>query len=136
MAGADSILGGLLSEPNTMLFFALLIVFALLAYKVVKIMIRAAMIALAAGFLPIAANVFLGMPFEISLGNFIRFAMLGAEVYFTYHLLTSIGKIAEFITRPFGGHDGKEKKVEKVIIVEKEKYKDDKDDKNGKGKEA
>lgn len=135
MFGADSVLGGLLQEPNTIVFLGLLVVFVLLAYKVVKILIRAAMVAVAAGFFPIAANVFLGMPFEISLANFVRFAMLGAEVYFTYHLLTSIGKIAEFITKPFGGHGGKEKKVEKVIIVEREKYKDDKD-KDGKDKEA
>lgn len=131
MVGADSILGGLLQEPNTLVFLGLLVVFVLLAYKVVKIMIRAAMVAVAAGLFPVVANVLLGTSFEISLGSFIRFAMLGAEVYFTYHLLTSIGKIAEFITRPFGG--GKKKKVEKVIIVEKEKYKDDK---SGKGKEA
>ena len=123
MFGLESITG-LLGEPNTIIFFMLFFVFILLAYKVVKLLVRAAIIAAIAGVFPIVANVFLGLPVEISLGNMIRFAMLGAEVYFMYHLLVSIGKVAEFITRPFNRKGVK--KVEKVIIVEKEKDKDGK----------
>jgi hypothetical protein len=123
MFGLESI-SGLLGEPNTIIFFMLFIVFMLLAYKVVKLLMRAAIIAAIAGAFPVVANVFFGMPFEISIGNIIRFAMLGTEVYFTYHMLVSIGKIAEFITRPFGR--GGAKKVEKIIIVEKDKDKDGK----------
>jgi hypothetical protein len=117
MFGLES-MTGLLGEPNTIIFFILFFIFILLAYKVVKLLIRAAVIAAVAGMFPVVANVFLGLPFEISIGNIIRFAMLGTEVYFTYHLLVSIGKVAEFITKPF--NRGKNvKTIEKVIIMEK-----------------
>jgi hypothetical protein len=116
---------GLLNEPNTIVFFMLFVVFMVLAYKVVKLLMRAAMIAAIAGAFPVIANVFFGLPFEISIGNIIRFAMLGAEVYFTYHLLESIGKVAELITKPFNRNKNV-RTIEKVIIMEKDK------DKNGK----
>jgi len=49
--------------------------------------------------------------------------MTGLEIFFVYHILVGIGKIAEFITKPFS--KGKTKRVEKVIIMEKRKDKDE-----------
>ncbi len=122
--GADSILQGFLSEPNLFIFLALFFVFILLAYKVVKILVRALVVAVIAGLFPVFANMYLGFAFDLSLATFVKFAMMGAEIYFVYHILVSIGRIAEFVMKPFEGK--KVKKIEKVIIMEKRKDKDDK----------
>ncbi len=119
-----SMLSGFTSDPNLFIFLALFFVFILLAYKVVKILVRALIIAVIAGLFPIFANMYLGFSFDITLGSLLRFAMMGAEIYFVYHIIVSFGKIAEFVMKPFGGR--KVKKVEKVIIVEKGKDKHDK----------
>jgi hypothetical protein len=124
MLGLESLLQGMLAEPNSLLFFGLFFVFILLAYKAVKVLFRALIVAAIAGFFPVFANMFLGFSFEITIPNIIRFAMMGAEMYFIYHILVSIGKIVEFVLKPFTGK--KVKKVEKVIIMEKEREKDDK----------
>jgi hypothetical protein len=127
MLGLDFVMGLMASEPNIIIFFGLFFVFILLAYKVVKVLLRALVVAVIAGLFPVFANMFLGFSFDITLPTIIRFAMMGAEMYFIYHILVSIGKIAEFVTKPFRGK--KVKKVEKVLIVEKGK------DKHGKEKE-
>jgi hypothetical protein len=123
----SSLLGGLLSEPNLLLFFALFFIFIILAYKVVKLLVRALIVAVIAGLFPFFANMFLGMSIPITIGNVIWFSMTGVEIFFVYTILMSIGKIASIITSPFRG--GK-KKVEKVIIMEKSKDKHE-----GKGKQ-
>lgn len=127
MFGIETLLQGFMSEPNMIIFLGLFFVFILLAYKVVKIMVRALIIAVIAGLFPVFANMYLGYSFELSLATFISFALMGAEIYFVYHILVSIGRIAEFVMKPFGG--GKVRKVEKVIIMEKGK------DKHGKKEE-
>lgn len=126
----DSILGGLqgmMQEPNIWLFFILFFLFIIVAYKVVKVLVRAAIVAAISAAFPFFANAFLGMNIPITLTNVLLFAMTGLEIFFVYHILVSIGKIAEFITKPFSR--GKTKKVEKVIIMEKRKDKDGKDEK-------
>ena len=124
MFGIETLLQGFMSEPNMIIFLGLFFVFILLAYKVVKIMVRALIIAVIAGLFPVFANMYLGYSFELSLATFISFALMGAEIYFVYHILVSIGRIAEFVMKPFGGG-----KVKKVIIMEKGK------DKHGKKEE-
>ena len=121
MFGVETLLQGFMSEPNIVIFLGLFFVFILLAYKVVKILVRALIIAVIAGLFPVFANMYLGFSFDISLSTFISFAMMGAEIYFIYHILVSIGRIAEFVLKPFGGR--KVKKVEKIIIMEKGKDK-------------
>ncbi len=123
----DSILGGLqgmMQQPNIWLFFVLFFLFIIVAYKVVKLLIRAAIVAAISGAFPFFANAFLGMSIPITLSNVLWFAMTGVEVFFVYHILVGIGTIAEFISKPFSR--GKTKKVEKVIIMEKGKDKDEK----------
>jgi len=120
----DSILGysgGLLQQPSLLIFFVLFFLFIIIAYKVVKMLIRAAMIALISGAFPLFSNAFLGTAIPITVGNILWFATTGVEVYFVYSILVGMGKIAEVLSKPFrrGG-----KKKEKVIIVEKAKDKD------------
>ena len=124
MFGVESLFQGFLNEPNIIIFLGLFFVFILLAYKVVKILIRALIMAVIAGLFPVFANMYLGFSFELSLSTFLSFAIMGAEMFFVYHILVSIGTIAEFVMKPFGGK--KTKKVEKVIIMEKSKDKDGK----------
>ena len=117
-------IAGFLPQQNIWLFFILFFLFIIIAYKVVKVLIRAAIIAVVSGLFPIFANMFLGTAIPITLPNILWFAMTGVEIFFVYTILVSIGKIAEIISKPF--KRGKTKKVEKVIIVQKGKDKDEK----------
>jgi len=121
----DTILGfsgGLLQQPSLLIFFVLFFLFIIIAYKVVKMLIRAAMIALISGAFPLFSNAFLGTAIPITVGNVLWFATTGVEVYFVYSILVGMGKIADVLSKPFRRGGGKRK--EKVIIVEKAKDKD------------
>ena len=126
MFGLEGIFGNLISGPNLIIFFGLFFLFLIVAYKVVKLLIRALIVAVIAGFFPVFANMFLGTSIPITLESILWFAMTGVEIFFVYTILVSIGKIADFISKPF--RKGKAKKVEKVIIMEKGKDKDEKKD--------
>ena len=126
MFGLEGFLTGLISEPNLILFFGLFFLFMIVAYKVVKLLIRALIVAVLAGFFPIFANMFLGMSIPVNIESLLWFAMTGVEIFFVYHILVSIGKIGEFLTKPL--RKGKVKRVEKVIIMKEKKYKDGKKD--------
>ena len=112
----------LTQNPMLWLFFLLFFLFIIVAYKVVKLLIRALIIGVIAGLFPVFANLFLGLEIPITLGNILWFAMTGVEIYFVYHILLGIGKIADFIMKPFKGK--KKTKTEKIIIKEKVKDKD------------
>ncbi len=124
--GSEGMFSGLIQEPMLIMFFGLLFLFMLVAYKVVKLLIRAMIVAVLAGLFPVFANMFLGMSIPVTIENIIWFSMTGLEIFFVYHILVSIGKIGEILAKPF--RRGKVKKVEKVIIVEKGKDKDGKKD--------
>jgi hypothetical protein len=124
MFGLEGIFSGLLQEPTLILFFGLFFLFMLIAYKVVKLLVRALIVAVLAGLFPVFANMFLGTSIPITLSNILWFAMTGAEIFFVYHILVGLGQIGEMLSKPF--RRDKVKKVEKVIIMEKGKDKDDK----------
>ena len=117
-------LQGILQQPSVWLFFLLFFLFILVAYKVVKILVRAVIIAVISGIFPFFANIFLGTSLPITFDNILWFAMTGVEIYFVYSILVSLGKLAEMLMKPFSGK--KVKKVEKVIIMEKGKGKHEK----------
>ena len=124
MFGFDGLFTGMIQEPTLILFFGLFFLFILIAYKVVKLLVRALIVAVLAGVFPLFANMFLGMSIPITLDNIIWFAMTGVEIFFVYHIIVGIGQIGEILLKPF--KKGKVKKVEKVIIMEKGKSKDEK----------
>ena len=124
--GLEGMFSGMIQEPMLIMFLGLLFLFMLVAYKVVKLLVRALIVAVIAGLFPVFANMFLGMSIPVTIDSILWFAMTGAEIFFVYHILVSLGKIGEILTKPFGR--GKVKKVEKVIIVEKNKDKDGKKD--------
>ena len=122
----DAITGmfqGFLQQPNLFVFFLLFFLFIIIAYKVVKMLVRALIVAVISGLFPVFAKMFLGFSIDITLQNILWFAITGVEIYFVYCILVSIGKIAEIITKPFSGK--KTKKVEKIIIMDKGKDKDE-----------
>ncbi len=124
----------MMQQPNIWLFFVLFFLFIIVAYKVVKLIVRAAIVAAISGAFPFIANAFLGMSIPITFTNILWFAMTGLEIFFVYHILVGIGTIAELISKPFSRK--KTKTVEKVIIMEKAKDKDEKKKrKEGKGSE-
>jgi len=120
-----SALAGVLQQPNLFVFFILFFLFILVAYKAVKVLVRGLIIAVIAGLFPIFANMFLGTSIPTTPQNLLWFAITGAEIYFVYYILVSIGALAELIMRPFKRE--KTKKVEKIIIMEKEKDKHEKE---------
>jgi len=124
MFGFEGIFTGMIQEPTLILFFGLFFLFILIAYKVVKLLVRALIVTVLAGFFPVFANMVLGMSIPITLDSIIWFAMTGAEIFFVYHIIVSIGQLGEILMKPFKGK--KVKTVEKVIIVEKGKDKDEK----------
>lgn len=121
-----SLFGGALQQPSLLLFFLLFFLFIIVAYKVVKMLVRALAIAVISGLFPIFANMFFGMSIPIDIPNVLWFAMTGVEIYFVYQILCGIGTIAEFFMKLFRRGGGK--KVEKIIIMEKHKDKDEKED--------
>jgi hypothetical protein len=88
--------------------------------------VKALIIAVIAGIFPVFANMFLGMAIPITVSNVLWYAMTGVEIYFVYQILCGIGTIAEFFMKLFRRGGGK--KVEKIIIMEKHKDKDEKED--------
>ncbi len=124
MFGFDGLFTGMIQEPTLILFFGLFFLFILLAYKVVKLLVRALIVTVLAGFFPVFANMVLGMSIPITLDNIIWFAMTGAEIFFVYHILVSMGQLGEILMKPFSRK--KVKTVEKVIIMEKNNDKHEK----------
>ncbi|MCD6495664.1 MAG: hypothetical protein J7K54_00150 [Candidatus Aenigmarchaeota archaeon] len=120
MFGFEGLLTGVIQEPTLILFFGLFFLFILVAYKVVKMLIRALVIAVLSGLFPVIGNLFFGMNIPVTIDNIIWFAMTGVEIYFVYHIIVDIGKLAEIFMKPF--RRGKVKKVEKVIIMERDKH--------------
>ena len=128
----EGILGslqGLLQQPNVWLFFLLFFLFILIAYKVFKLLLKALVIGVISGLFPVFGNMFLGLSIPITIQNVLWFAVTGVEIYFVYHILVNIGKLAEIITKPFSR--GKVKKVEKVIIMEKGRGNDERKRRKG-----
>jgi len=124
MFGFEGLFTGMIQEPTIILFFGLFFLFILIAYKVVKLLVRALIVAVLAGFFPVFGNMVLGMSIPMTLDSIIWFAMTGVEIFFVYHIIVSIGQLGEIFMKPFKGK--KVKTVEKVIIVEKGKDKDEK----------
>ena len=120
MFGFEGLLTGVIQEPTLILFFGLFFLFILVAYKVVKMLIRALVIAVHSGLFTVIGNLFFGMNIQVTIDNIIWFAMTGVEIYFVYHIIVDIGKLAEIFMKPF--RRGKVKKVEKVIIMERDKH--------------
>lgn len=76
-------LGGL-GDQSIIIFFAVFIIFTVLAYKLVKFLFKAFMIGLVAAMFPVVGRMVLGLSIDISLYNMIWFAVTGMGLFIAY----------------------------------------------------
>lgn len=74
-------LGG---EQSVWLFFAVFIIFTIIAYKLVKFVFKTFMIGLVAALFPVFANLFFGWGIPINLSSMLWFAFTGMGFFILY----------------------------------------------------
>ncbi len=102
-------------QANTALLAAMLMIFIFMAYKLFKLVIKAAIIGAMAASFPVVASLS-GLPVAITLDNIIWFGLLGVLAFFAYSSISTLYKVGSFISRPLTGGKGNVK--ERVIIRE------------------
>ncbi len=101
----------MLSDPFILAVLAIMIVFIIVAYKLVKILAKAAIIGLVAALFPIFGNYFLGLEIPITLFNILWFGVTGIGLFFLYTILRTGWKALKLILAPFKAlFRGKKKK--------------------------
>jgi len=93
-------LGGL-GDQSVIIFFALFIVFTIIAYKLVKFLFKAFMIGLVAALFPVVGNMVFGLGIEISLYNMVWFALTGIALFVGYSAVRMGWKFVRLIFSPF-----------------------------------
>ncbi len=89
-----------LSDPTMLAFLVIMVIFIVIAYKVVKILAKAAVIGLVAALFPIFANYFLGFEIPITVWNILWFAVTGVGLFFLYSFVRTGFGIIKLITAP------------------------------------
>lgn len=112
-----------LQQPDVILLLVAFVVFIIIAYKTIKFIAKAFMVALVAACFPIAAN-FLGFNIEISLYNVFWFAVIGVGLFCLYSIASTGVKILKVITWPFKGLFKKSPKKAKTPKRKKDEEKD------------
>jgi hypothetical protein len=109
---------GQLSQVNTVVLFAVFLVFIVLAYKIFQALIKAFIVGVIAATFPVVANL-MGMDIPLTLNSMIWFAVFGVVAYLFYATVSGGAKIIGLAMRPFRGLF-RRKPVQKVIIRERE----------------
>ncbi len=91
----------MLNDPFILALLAIMIVFIFLAYKIVKILAKAAIVGLLAALFPVFANYFLGVDIPITLYNIIWFAVTGIGLFLVYSFVRGGWKVVKLIFSPF-----------------------------------
>ncbi|MCX6818006.1 MAG: hypothetical protein NTU57_04050 [Candidatus Aenigmarchaeota archaeon] len=104
-----------LGDQGLIIFFAVFVIFTILAYKLVKFVFKALMLGLVAAMFPIVGNMVLGMSIEISLYNMVWFALTGIALFIAYSAIRMGWKFVKLIFSPLklfkrGGGGKKESK--------------------------
>lgn len=89
-----------LGDQNVLLFFAVFIVFTIVAYKLVKFLFKTFMIGLVAAMFPVVGNMVLGLSIEISLYNMIWFAATGMGLFIIYSAVRTGWKTLKLVFSP------------------------------------
>ncbi|MBN2042388.1 MAG: hypothetical protein JW754_01125 [Candidatus Aenigmarchaeota archaeon] len=101
----------ILGDPFILALLAIMVVFIFLAYKIVKMLAKAAIIGLLAALFPVFANYFLGTEIPITLYNIIWFAVTGIGLFLVYSVVRGGWKVVRLILSPFKAiFRGKKKK--------------------------
>jgi len=77
-------LGALGGDQNMLLFFAIFIIFTIIAYKLVKFVFKVLMIGLVAALFPVIGSMFFGLNIAVNLSNMIWFAVTGMGLFIAY----------------------------------------------------
>ena len=105
-------------EMNIILVFALVLIFVVLAYKVVKILMKAVFFGIIGAVSPFFLNYAGILSVPITLTNILSFALLGMVAYIFYAMLSGGVRTLKMITSPFKSLF-KRKEKEKIIIRER-----------------
>lgn len=89
-----------LSDQSILIFFAVFIIFIVIAFKLVKFLFKAFIIGLVAAVFPIVGNMFFGLNIEITLFNIIWFAGTGILLFVLYAIIKMGWKFLKVITSP------------------------------------
>jgi len=104
-----------LGDQSILLFFAIFIVFTILAYKLVKFLFKTFIIGLVAAMFPVVGSMVFGLNIEISLYNMIWFAVTGMGLFIVYSAVRTGWKTLRFAFKPFRLL----KRKKKEVVVEK-----------------
>lgn len=110
-----------LADQSVLIFFAIFIIFIIVAYKLFKFVFKAFLVGLVAAMFPIAGNLLFGLEIEITLFNIIWFAVTGIGIFVLYSIVKMGWKFLKLITAPVRWARRSSKKKE--VVVEKEKKK-------------
>lgn len=102
-----------LGQSEIIIFFAIFIIFIVIAYKLVKFVFKAFLVGLVAALFPIFGNLIFDLGIEISLFNIFWFALTGICLFLLYSILRMGWKFLKIITWPFRKARGPGKKKEK-----------------------
>jgi hypothetical protein len=109
-----------LLHMDVLMVFIILFFLAIIGWKILSYLMKAAMVGIVFAAVPIALN-FLGYPMPLSFTTIFSWAVAGLTIFFLYHSIATVIRGLKFIMRPFGS-DKKEKTVVlKEKIIEKEK---------------
>lgn len=92
-------LGGM-GDQSVIIFFAIFIIFTILAFKLVKFLFKAFMIGLVAAMFPVVGNMVFGLSIEISLYNMIWFAVTGMGLFVAYSAVRTGWKFVKLALSP------------------------------------
>ncbi len=100
-------------QLDTVLIFVILVIAAVIGYKILKYLMKAFIVGIVFGGIPIFMT-FMGYPMDISFASISGWAVTGIVVFLVYHTISTTIKATKFILSPFGS-----KKKEKVVVKEK-----------------
>jgi hypothetical protein len=105
-------LGGL-GDQNVLIFFAIFIVFTIIAYKLVKFLFKTFMIGLIAAIFPVVGNMVFGLNIDVNLYNMIWFAVTGMALFIAYSAIRMGWKFIKLAFSPLKLLKRKDKKEAK-----------------------
>ena len=89
-----------LGDQGLIIFFAVFVIFTILAYKLVKFVFKALMLGLVAAMFPVVGNMVLGMSIEITLYNMVWFALTGIGLFVAYSAVRMGWKFVKLLLSP------------------------------------
>ena len=89
-----------LADQSILIFFALFVIFIVIAYKLFKFVFKAFLIGLVAAMFPVAGNLLFGLEIEITLFNIIWFAVTGIGLFVLYTIVKMGWKFLRVLTAP------------------------------------